>query len=227
MDKILQSMTMKGEITITNDGATILKSIHIDNAAAKVIVEISKTQDDEVGDGTTSVVVLAGELLREAQKLMDKRVHPMTIIDGWRLATDIARKALISSAVDATENKEKLRKAMIDVAQTTLSSKILSSDKNKFAELAVDAVLRLEGSTDLDLIQIIKKPGGSLHHSYLEEGYLLNKKIGVGQPKRIENAKSYLQTHQWTPTKLRYMAPECVFPLWMTLQKSSTPRRRK
>ena len=123
MDKILQSMTMKGEITITNDGATILKSIHIDNAAAKVLVEISKTQDDEVGDGTTSVVVLAGELLREAQKLMDKRVHPMTIIDGWRLATDIARKALISSAVDATENKEKLRKAMIDVAQTTLSSK--------------------------------------------------------------------------------------------------------
>ena len=89
MDKILQSMTMKGEITITNDGATILKSIHIDNAAAKVLVEISKTQDDEVGDGTTSVVVLAGELLREAQKLMDKRVHPMTIIDGWRLATTL------------------------------------------------------------------------------------------------------------------------------------------
>ena len=75
MDKILQSMTMKGEITITNDGATILKSIHIDNAAAKVLVEISKTQDDEVGDGTTSVVVLAGELLREAQKLMDKREY--------------------------------------------------------------------------------------------------------------------------------------------------------
>ena len=203
MDKILQSMTMKGEITITNDGATILKSIHIDNAAAKVLVEISKTQDDEVGDGTTSVVVLAGELLREAQKLMDKRVHPMTIIDGWRLATDIARKALISSAVDATENKEKLRKAMIDVAQTTLSSKILSSDKNKFAELAVDAVLRLEGSTDLDLIQIIKKPGGSLHHSYLEEGYLLNKKIGVGQPKRIENAKILLANTPMDTDKIK------------------------
>ena len=189
MDKILQSMTMQGQITITNDGATILKSIHIDNAAAKVLVEISKTQDDEVGDGTTSVVVLAGELLREAQKLMDKRVHPMTIIDGWRLATDIARKALISSAVDTINDKAKLRQAMVDVAQTTLSSKILSSDKNKFAELAVDAVLRLGGSTDLELIQIIKKPGGSLQHSYLEEGYLLNKKIGVGQPKRIENAK--------------------------------------
>ena len=125
MDKILQSMTMQGQITITNDGATILKSIHIDNAAAKVLVEISKTQDDEVGDGTTSVVVLAGELLREAQKLMDKRVHPMTIIDGWRLATDIARKALISSAVDTINDKAKLRQAMVDVAQTTLSSKRL------------------------------------------------------------------------------------------------------
>lgn len=189
MDKILQSMTMGGDITITNDGATILKSIHIDNAAAKVLVEISKTQDDEVGDGTTSVVVLAGELLREAQRLMDKRVHPMTIIDGFRLAADIGRKALIASAVDSEGDKEKIREAMVNVAQTTLSSKILSSDKKRFSNLAVDAVLRLEGSTDLDLIQIIKKPGGSLVHSYLEEGFLLNKKIGVGQPKRIENAK--------------------------------------
>lgn len=189
MDKILQSMTMGGDITITNDGATILKSIHIDNAAAKVLVEISKTQDDEVGDGTTSVVVLAGELLREAQRLMDKRVHPMTIIDGFRLAADIGRKALIASAVDSEGDKTKIREAMVNVAQTTLSSKILSSDKKRFSNLAVDAVLRLEGSTDLDLIQIIKKPGGSLVHSYLEDGFLLNKKIGVGQPKRIENAK--------------------------------------
>ena len=117
MDKILQSMTMQGQITITNDGATILKSIHIDNAAAKVLVEISKTQDDEVGDGTTSVVVLAGELLREAQKLMDKRVHPMTIIDGWRLATDIARKALISSAVDTINDKAKLRQAKLKLTE--------------------------------------------------------------------------------------------------------------
>ena len=189
MDKILQSMTMGGNITITNDGATILKSIHIDNAAAKVLVEISKTQDDEVGDGTTSVVVLAGELLREAQKLMDQRVHPMTIIDGWRIATDLGRAALIKSAVDSEGDPTKIRQAMIHVARTTLSSKILSCDKNKFANLAVDAVLRLGGSTDLELIQIIKRPGGSLADSYLEDGFLLAKKIGVGQPKRIENAK--------------------------------------
>merc|ERR1719267_72023 len=99
MDKILQS-TELGNITITNDGATILKSIHIDNAAAKVLVDISKTQDDEVGDGTTSVVVLAGELLREAEKLLQQRVHPMTIIEGWRMAAKAARAALEASAFD-------------------------------------------------------------------------------------------------------------------------------
>jgi T-complex protein 1 subunit beta len=187
MDKILQSQQL-GAITITNDGATILKSIHIDNAAAKVLVDISKTQDDEVGDGTTSVVVLAGELLREAEKLIAMRVHPMTIIEGWRMAADIAREALIDSAVDMSENSEKMKEALIQVAETTLSSKILSQEKTKFSRLAVDAVLRLDGSTDLDLIQLIKKPGGTLADSYLEEGFLLDRKIGVGQPKRVENA---------------------------------------
>jgi len=187
MDKILQQQST-GIVTITNDGATILKNIHIDNAAAKVLVDISKTQDDEVGDGTTSVVVLAGELLRQAETLLAQRVHPMTIIEGWRMATDIARKALIESAVDKQANKEEMRQALIQVAETTLSSKILSADKHKFSRLAVDAVMRLDGSTDLDLIQIIKKPGSTLSASYLEEGFLLDKKIGVGQPKRIENA---------------------------------------
>lgn len=155
MDKILQSQEL-GNITITNDGATILKSIYIDNAAAKVLVDISKTQDDEVGDGTTSVVVLAGELLREAEKLIAQRVHPMTIIDGWRKAADIARKALIESAVDNGGDKVAMKKSLIQVAETTLSSKILSGEKYKFSRLAVDAVLRLEGSTDLELIQLTK-----------------------------------------------------------------------
>ena len=187
MDKILQSQEL-GSVTITNDGATILKNIHIDNAAAKVLVNISKTQDDEVGDGTTSVVVLAGELLRQAEKLIAMRVHPMTIIEGWRKAADIARQALIDSAVDMSGDPEKMKAALIEVAETTLSSKILSGEKHKFSRLAVDAVMRLNGSTDLDLIQLIQKPGGTLADSYLEEGFLLDKKIGVGQPKRIENA---------------------------------------
>jgi T-complex protein 1 subunit beta len=189
MDKILQSMGgMPGEVTITNDGATILKSIHIDNAAAKVLVNISKTQDDEVGDGTTSVVVLAGELLREAEKLVAQRIHPQTIIEGWRLAADEARKALLASARDNVEDKEQFRADLINIAKTTLSSKILSADKDHFANLAVDAVLRLDGSTNLDMIQIIQKAGGTLKSSYLDEGFLFEKKIGVGQPKRIENA---------------------------------------
>jgi T-complex protein 1 subunit beta len=98
MDKILQSS--KGEIMVTNDGATILKSIYLDNAAAKVLVNISKVQDDEVGDGTTSVTVLASELLREAEKLVSLKVHPQLIVEGFRLASQVALNALTASAVD-------------------------------------------------------------------------------------------------------------------------------
>ena len=95
MDKILQSVSSKeGKIEVTNDGATILRSVHIDNAAAKVLVDIAKTQDEEVGDGTTSVAVLCGELLREAEKLIDARVHPQTIAAGWRLAAKLAKAEL-------------------------------------------------------------------------------------------------------------------------------------
>ncbi|PHU15849.1 T-complex protein 1 subunit beta [Capsicum chinense] len=123
MDKILQSTGRGHSVTVTNDGTTILKSLHIDNPAAKVLVDISKVQDDEVGDGTTSVVVLAGELLREAEKLRN-------------LGPDL-----------------------MNIAMTTLSSKILSQDKEHFAKLSVDAVMRLKGSTNLEAVQIIKKPG--------------------------------------------------------------------
>lgn len=99
MNKILQSAST-GEINVTNDGATILKSIQLDNAAAKILVNISKVQDDEVGDGTTSVCVLASELLREAEKLVMGRIHPQTIVEGYRIASAAALKALEESAVD-------------------------------------------------------------------------------------------------------------------------------
>jgi len=178
-----------GHVEITNDGATILKSIHIDNPAAKVLVDMSKTQDDEVGDGTTSVVVLAGELLRQAENLVSQRIHPMTIMDGWRLAAQAARTALIASAIDNGKDPVKFREDLLKIASTTLSSKLLNKDKIKFATLAVDAVLRLNGSTDLNLIQVIKMHGGSLEMSYLDEGFLLQKRIGVSQPKRMENAR--------------------------------------
>eukprot|EP00745_Piridium_sociabile_P022328 TRINITY_DN34785_c1_g1_i3.p1 TRINITY_DN34785_c1_g1~~TRINITY_DN34785_c1_g1_i3.p1 ORF type:complete len:148 (+),score=45.88 TRINITY_DN34785_c1_g1_i3:84-527(+) len=100
MDKILQSSSNNETVQVTNDGATILKAIGVDNPAAKVLVDISKVQDDEVGDGTTSVVVLACELLKEAENLVSQKLHPQTVIAGWRKAVDEARQALVSSAND-------------------------------------------------------------------------------------------------------------------------------
>lgn len=189
MDKLLQSASDQNKSLITNDGATILKSIPLDNPAAKVLVNIAKVQDDEVGDGTTSVTVLAAELLREAEKLVEKKIHPQTIIEGFRLARTAAVKALENVAVDNASNKDRFRADLIDIAQTTLSSKILSQDKAQFAELAVSAVLRLKGSTNLDHIQIIKKAGGRMSDSYLEEGFLLEKRFGINQPKKITDAR--------------------------------------
>ena len=152
------------------------------------MIDISKVQDDEVGDGTTSVCVLAAELLREGERLINLKVHPQTIIEGYRAATTVAFNALEKSANDNSKDMERFRLDLINIAKTTLSSKVLSQDKEYFAELAVDAVLRLKGSTNLDNIQIIKKRGGNLMDSYLDEGFILDKKIGVNQPKRVENA---------------------------------------
>lgn len=188
MDKLLQSAS-SGESLVTNDGATILKSIPLDNPAAKVLVNIAKVQDDEVGDGTTSVTVLGLELLREAEKLIDQRIHPQTIIEGYRIASAAAIECLGKSAVDNGEHPELFRKDLLNIAKTTLSSKILSQDKEYFANLAVDAILRLKGSTNLEHIQIIKKIGGKLSDSFLDEGFILNKRFGVDQPKKIENCK--------------------------------------
>ena len=159
MNKILQSAST-GEINVTNDGATILKAIQLDNAAAKILVNISKVQDDEVGDGTTTVTVLAAELLREAEKLIAKKIHPQTIVEGYRIASLAALKALEKAAVnnllsgflivvifysrDLSSNPHKFREDLFNIARTTLSSKVLSQDKDYFANLAVDAVLRLK-----------------------------------------------------------------------------------
>jgi len=201
MDKILKSQD--GKINITNDGATILKSIHVDNPAAKILVDISKTQDEEVGDGTTSVAVLTGELMREADKLLQQKIHPQTIIEGWRMASDEARRVLEESAIDNKDNDEKFKEDLFNIASTTLSSKILQQYKSKFAQLAVDAILRLKGSGNLEAIQILKKPGGLLKDSYLEEGFILDKKIGVGQPVRIENAKILLANTSMDTDKIK------------------------
>jgi len=146
-------------------------------------------QDDEVGDGTTSVTVLASELLRKAEKLIEMRIHPQTIIAGWRKATAIAKAALEAKAVDHGDDDEEFKKDLMNIARTTLSSKILSQHKDFFSKMAVDAVMRLKKSGNLDAIQIIRVQGGSLEDSFLDQGFLLNKTPGVHQPKRVENAK--------------------------------------
>jgi T-complex protein 1 subunit beta len=172
-DPVMTESASNQTITVTNDGATILKSIALDNPAAKILVNISKVQDDEVGDGTTSVCVLASELLREAEKLVTtQRIHPQTVVEGYRIASKAALKALEESALDNGKDEKKFRDDLFNIARTTLSSKVLSQDKDYFANLAVDAVLRLRGSTDLEHIQIIKKAGGKLTDSYLDEGGL-------------------------------------------------------
>merc|ERR1711939_1054338 len=209
MDKILQSAST-GEIMVTNDGATILKSIALDNAAAKVLVNISKVQDDEVGDGTTSVTVLAAELLREAEKLVNHHIHPQTIIEGYRLASQAAL-----SALDNSKNPDLFRRDLQSIARTTLSSKVLSQDRDKFANLACEAVLRLKGSTDLNHIQIIKKAGGKLSDSYLDEGFILDKKVGVNQPKRLENAKILVANTAMDTDKVK---------IWASRMKVGSPK---
>ncbi|KIJ59421.1 hypothetical protein HYDPIDRAFT_162437 [Hydnomerulius pinastri MD-312] len=202
MNKILQSGS-SGEINVTNDGATILKAIQLDNAAAKILVNISKVQDDEVGDGTTSVCVLASELLREAEKLIAMKIHPQTIVEGYRIASRAALGALEKAAVDHASDTAQFREDLFNIARTTLSSKVLSQDKEYFANLAVDAVLRLRGSTDLEHIQIIKKVGGKLTDSYLDEGFILDKSIAVNSPKRMENVNILIANTSMDTDKIK------------------------
>ncbi|CAH8872233.1 unnamed protein product [Trichobilharzia szidati] len=187
MDKIL--LSSDDNVEVTNDGATILKSIGVDNPAAKILVEMSKVQDDQVGDGTTSVTVLAAELLREGEQLIAAKLHPQTIVQGWREASKLAAAALDSAACLSNQSDAHFRERLMCIARTTLSSKLLTQHKEHFANLAVDAVLRLKGSGNLDAIQIIQKLGGTMTDSYLDEGFLLDKRPGVNQPKRIEKAR--------------------------------------
>jgi T-complex protein 1 subunit beta len=156
--------------------------VHVDNPAARILIDISKTQDEEVGDGTTTVAVLAGELLREGEQLINLKIHPQTIVQGWRLARDEARRRLKSLGRISTDPAA-FRQDLLNIAKTTLSSKLLDQEKELFASLAVDAVLRLKGSDELELIQVIQKPGGTLKDSFLADGFILEKRILTGCPK--------------------------------------------
>lgn len=131
----------------------------------------------------------AAELLREAEKLIEnQKIHPQTIISGWRNATNVATEALINASANNSMDPECFREDLLNIARTTLSSKILSQHKEHFSKLAVDAVLRLKGSGNLSAIQVIKKRGATLADSFLDEGFLLDKKPGVHQPQKISDA---------------------------------------
>lgn len=192
-------------ITVTNDGATILKSIWVDNPAAKILIDISKTQDDEVGDGTTTVAVMAGELLKEAEKLVNQKIHPQIIIGGWREARNVAQKVLNDIAMDNSKDEEAFKKDLKNIALTTLSSKLLFHDRDYFADLAVKAVLRLRGSGNLDYIKLIKKAGGTLKDSFLAEGFILEKTIATGCDKTKKKPKIMVANTPMDHDKIKIM----------------------
>ncbi len=191
MDKML--IDSLGDITISNDGATILDEIDVQHPIAKLLVEISKAQDDEVGDGTTTAVVLAGELLKEAEKLLLKNIHPTVIISGYKKALEKALEVLRQKAIKVDISDVATLKK---VAMTAMHGKAVSGVREYLAELAVKAVRQIaerrgeEWVADIDYVQLIKKQGGSLRDTKLVYGVIIDKEVvHPGMPKRIENAK--------------------------------------
>lgn len=193
MDKMLVSEL--GDIVITNDGATILEEMNVDHPAAKLMVEIAKTQDKEVGDGTTTSVVLAGNLLKKAGDLLDQSIHPTTIIKGYELAAKKANEVLSKISKDVTpDNKEVLTK----IALVSMGSKGIGSDDEKkmISDLVVDAVGQISEKSngkfhvDTDLIKVEKKAGGDVMDTELINGVLVDKEVvNAGMPKTIKGAK--------------------------------------
>ena len=192
MDKML--VDSLGDVVITNDGVTILKEIDIEHPAAKMLVEVAKTQDEEAGDGTTTAVILAGELLKRAEDLIDQNIHPTVIASGYRLAADKAREILEKVATKVTIKDTQILK---NVATTAMASKSASGHKDHLADIVVKAVTtvaerRADGSyyVDDDDIQITKKQGGSIADTDLVEGIIVDKeRVHPGMPAQVDNAK--------------------------------------
>jgi thermosome len=191
MDKML--IDSLGDITITNDGAAILNEMEVEHPTAKMMVEIAKTQDDMVGDGTTTAVVLAGELLKRAEELLDQNIHPTILVSGYRKAAQKAVEIInkIATPVDI-EDRETLKK----VAVTSMASKTVGSAREHLAEIAIDAVKQIAEKrgdkmlADIDNIQLIKKTGKSLLESQLIRGLIIDKEVvHTAMPKKVENAK--------------------------------------
>jgi len=196
MDKML--VDSLGDITITGDGATILKEMEVQHPAAKMLVEVAKAQDSEVGDGTTTVVILAGELLKKAEELLAQNIHPTTIIDGYRKTMEYVLSELEKIAIKVNpEDIETLKK----VAITSIYSKSLGEYRDKIAEIAAKAVLKVaekevdekgnvKYKVDLDNIKVEKRKGKSIEETELIDGIVLDKEVvHPGMPKLIRNAK--------------------------------------
>ncbi|MEK6827584.1 MAG: thermosome subunit alpha [Nanoarchaeota archaeon] len=190
MDKMLVSPT--GEIIVTNDGVTILEEMQIEHPAAKMMVDIARTQDSEVGDGTTSVVMIAGKLLENAERLLDQKIHPTVIARGYKIAAEKCQEILNEIALRITpENEDILRQ----IAMTSMTGKSAESSKEKFAEIIVRAVkqIQTDGKIDLTDIKIEKSKGEGMSDTELISGIVLNKeKLSSEMPSKINSARIVL-----------------------------------
>jgi len=191
MDKML--VDSMGDVVVTNDGATILKEIDVEHPAAKMIVEVAKSQDEECGDGTTSAVVLTGELLKYAGDLLEQNIHPTVICGGYKLAADKAKDILNKLAIQIKAGD---KKTLRNIAITSMASKGASTEKDVLADVVVDAVTRVaekvgtKNIVDLDNIQIQKKQGGGIANTEIITGIILDKeRVHEGMPKQVKNAK--------------------------------------
>ena len=201
LDKMLVSSD--GDVTITNDGATILEKMDVSHHVARLMVELSKSQDAEIGDGTTGVVVLAGALLEQAESLLDKGIHPIKIADGYDLAAQTALAHLESVAEEFPIDS---RERLLQTAKTTLSSKVVNRCLDHLAEICVEAVLSVADmerkDVNFDLIKVEGKVGGRLEDTTLVKGVVLDKNMSHSQmPKEIQNAKIAVLTCPFEPPK--------------------------
>lgn len=203
MDKMMVSTD--GDVTITNDGATILEKMEVDHQVARLLVDLSKSQDNEIGDGTTGVTVLAGALLEQAEKLLDRGLHPVSIAEGFEKAAEVCIKHLAEIGDEVKFTKEDTT-PLTDTAMTTLSSKIINVYKRKMAQIAVDAVLAVADldnkDVNFDMIKMEGKVGGRLEETELIRGIVIDKEMSHPQmPKDIKDAKICILTCPFEPPK--------------------------
>ena len=221
MDKMIQTGT--SEVIVTNDGATILKHMAVMHPAAKMLVDLSAAQDIEAGDGTTSVVVLAGSLLNAAEKLLEKGIHPTTIAESFQRCAQKATEILtdMSTKVELAD-----RESLLRAATTSLNSKIVSQYSSLLAPIAVDSVMRVIDpskafNVDLKDIRLVKKIGGTIDDTHLVDGLVLTQNAikSAGGPTKIEKAKIALVQFQLSPPKpdvsvFKYSMRRWTIKLW-------------